>query len=79
MNARTARVEALFFLTEYVKDASVAVLHVYFPDPWPKARHHKRRLIQEPFMKQAARVLAPSTLTERVEGDARTALMAYQA
>jgi tRNA (guanine-N7-)-methyltransferase len=59
MNARTARVEALFFLTEYVKDASISVLHVYFPDPWPKARHHKRRLIQEPFMKQATRVLAP--------------------
>ena len=59
MNARTARVEALFFLTEYVKDASVFVLHVYFPDPWPKARHHKRRLIQEPFMKQVARVLVP--------------------
>jgi tRNA (guanine-N7-)-methyltransferase len=58
-NARTARVEALFFLTEHVKDASVSVLHVYFPDPWPKARHHKRRLVQEPFMKQAARVLAP--------------------
>src|SRR3954469_16393092 len=59
MNARTARVEALFFLTEFVKDASVSVLHVYFPDPWPKARHHKRRLIQEPFMKQAQRVLTP--------------------
>jgi tRNA (guanine-N7-)-methyltransferase len=59
-NARTARVEASFFLTEYVKDASISVLHVYFPDPWPKARHHKRRLIQEPFMKQATRVLAPS-------------------
>jgi tRNA (guanine-N7-)-methyltransferase len=57
MNARTARVEALFFLTEFVTDASVSVLHVYFPDPWPKARHHKRRLIQEPFMKQAERVL----------------------
>src|SRR5437764_14972263 len=41
MNARTARVEALFFLTEYVKDASVFVLHVSFPDPWHKARHHK--------------------------------------
>lgn len=58
-NARTARVEALFFLTEYVKDASISVLHVYFPDPWPKARHHKRRLIHDPFMKQSARVLAP--------------------
>jgi tRNA (guanine-N7-)-methyltransferase len=33
------------------------VLHVYFPDPWPKARHHKRRLVQEPFIREAERVL----------------------
>jgi tRNA (guanine-N7-)-methyltransferase len=35
------------------------VLHVYFPDPWPKKRHHKRRLVQEPFLRQAERILAP--------------------
>jgi tRNA (guanine-N7-)-methyltransferase len=58
-NARTVRAEALFFLREHVPDASIAVLHVYFPDPWPKKRHHKRRLVQEPFMRQAQRVLAP--------------------
>jgi tRNA (guanine-N7-)-methyltransferase len=51
------RAEALYFLAEFVTDASLSVLHVYFPDPWPKARHHKRRLVQEPFMKQAGRVL----------------------
>ncbi len=56
-NARTIRTEALFFLREFVADNSLSVLHVYFPDPWPKKRHHKRRLIQEPFMKQAERVL----------------------
>jgi tRNA (guanine-N7-)-methyltransferase len=58
-NARTVRAEALFFLREHVPDASIAVLHVYFPDPWPKKRHHKRRLVQAPFMQQAQRVLAP--------------------
>jgi tRNA (guanine-N7-)-methyltransferase len=58
-NARTARTEALFFLREYVPAGSVSVLHIYFPDPWPKARHHKRRLIQEPFLREAERVLAP--------------------
>ena len=57
-NARTVRAEANFFVTEFVQDASLSVLHIYFPDPWPKARHHKRRLIQEPFMRQAERVLA---------------------
>jgi len=59
LNARTVRAEALFFLREFVADASLSVLHVYFPDPWPKSRHHKRRLIQEPFMQQAHRVLSP--------------------
>src|SRR5215217_5581493 len=59
MNARTVRAEAMFFLREYVTAGSVSVLHVYFPDPWPKKRHHKRRLVQEPFLRQAERILAP--------------------
>jgi tRNA (guanine-N7-)-methyltransferase len=58
-NARTVRAEANYFLTEFVPPASIAVLHIYFPDPWPKARHHKRRLIQPPFMPLAARILKP--------------------
>jgi tRNA (guanine-N7-)-methyltransferase len=58
-NARTVRAEASFFLTEFVPAASVSVLHVYFPDPWPKARHHKRRLIQAPFIELAERILVP--------------------
>jgi tRNA (guanine-N7-)-methyltransferase len=59
LNARAVRAEANFFLTEFVPEASLSVLHIYFPDPWPKARHHKRRLIQEPFLRQVERVLAP--------------------
>src|SRR3954466_15088321 len=39
LNARTVRAEASFFLTEFVPDASLSALHIYFPDPWPKARH----------------------------------------
>ena len=35
------------------------MLHVYFPDPWPKARHHKRRLIQPSFVPVVARILKP--------------------
>ena len=57
-NARTVRAEALYFLSEFVRDESLSVIHVYFPDPWPKKRHHKRRLVQEPFVRQAERVLA---------------------
>src|SRR5688572_12702557 len=59
LNARTVRAEALFFLREFVEDASLSVVHVYFPDPWPKKRHHKRRLVQAPFLKQVERVLVP--------------------
>ena len=58
-NARMVRAEAGYFLAEFVADRSVSVLHVYFPDPWPKKRHHKRRLVQEPFLRQAERILAP--------------------
>jgi tRNA (guanine-N7-)-methyltransferase len=59
LNARTVRAEAGYFLAEFVPPASISVLHVYFPDPWPKARHHKRRLIQPKFMPLVERVLAP--------------------
>jgi tRNA (guanine-N7-)-methyltransferase len=58
-NARTVRAEASYFVNEFVADASLSVMHIYFPDPWPKKRHHKRRLIQPPFMQQILRVLAP--------------------
>ena len=58
-NARTVRAEANYFLTEFVPADSISVLHIYFPDPWPKARHHKRRLIQEKFVPVMHRVLAP--------------------
>jgi len=60
LNARTVRAEANFFLSEFVQDQSLSVLHVYFPDPWPKTRHHKRRLIQEPFLRQVERILVPN-------------------
>jgi tRNA (guanine-N7-)-methyltransferase len=56
-NARTVRAEAGFFLNEFVPAGSIDVLHIYFPDPWPKARHHKRRLIQPKFVPVIARVL----------------------
>jgi tRNA (guanine-N7-)-methyltransferase len=59
LNARCVRAEAHFFLREYVQDASLSVLHIYFPDPWPKARHNKRRLIQPSFMPTVMRVLKP--------------------
>jgi tRNA (guanine-N7-)-methyltransferase len=58
-NARTVRAEAGFFIAEHVAVDSVSVMHIYFPDPWPKKRHHKRRLIQPKFMPLLERVLKP--------------------
>ena len=65
-NARAVRAEANYFLSEFVPDASLSVMHIYFPDPWPKARHHKRRLIQEPFLRQVERVLIRGGLLQIV-------------
>lgn len=59
MNVRTVRAEATFFLAEFVPPQSISVLHIYFPDPWPKARHHKRRLIQPKFVPLMRRIMKP--------------------
>jgi tRNA (guanine-N7-)-methyltransferase len=40
-------------------DAALARIDILFPDPWPKARHHKRRLVQQDFVAELARVLKP--------------------
>ncbi len=58
-NARVIRTDAGFFLRDFVPDSSLAAIHIYFPDPWPKARHHKRRLIQPALMAQLERALIP--------------------
>ncbi len=58
-NLRILRAEAMVFLSEKVASASLAALHVYHPDPWPKRRHHKRRLLTPAFLAEAQRVLAP--------------------
>lgn len=59
LNARTVRAEAGFFLREFVPPESLSVIHIYFPDPWPKKRHHKRRLIQEPFLLLLEQAMKP--------------------
>ncbi len=49
-NVRITRADAVTFLTEHVPSRTFDCLHIYFPDPWPKKRHHKRRLLQEANM-----------------------------
>jgi tRNA (guanine-N7-)-methyltransferase len=44
-NVRIIRTDAASFLADFIPDDSVECFHIYFPDPWPKKRHHKRRLI----------------------------------
>ena len=42
-----------------IADASFDAVDLFFPDPWPKKRHHKRRLVQTPFVAEIARILKP--------------------
>ncbi|MFE9613305.1 tRNA (guanosine(46)-N7)-methyltransferase TrmB [Streptomyces sp. NPDC006012] len=61
-NIRVANGDAIILLREMLRPGSLAGLRVYFPDPWPKKRHHKRRLIQPEFLTLAASRLAPGAL-----------------
>ncbi len=58
-NVRMLRTDAGPFVKTCLAADSLWRVHVYFPDPWPKARHHRRRLIQPAFIEQVWRVLKP--------------------
>jgi len=58
-NVRVIRHDAVEVLTRMIPDGALAAIHLFFPDPWPKKRHHKRRLVQAQFAALAARKLAP--------------------
>jgi tRNA (guanine-N7-)-methyltransferase len=58
-NVRVAYSEARLFLRDCVPATSLQVVHVYFPDPWWKKRHHKRRVFTDEFAQQCQRVLRP--------------------
>ena len=58
-NLRGVRIESAYFLQYLLPPRSAAALHIYFPDPWPKKRHHKNRLISPGFPAFAANALAP--------------------
>lgn len=61
-NIRVGNGDAIILLREMLPPDSLSGLRVYFPDPWPKKRHHKRRLIQPEFLDLAATRLAPGAL-----------------
>jgi len=58
-NVRIVQHDAVEVLESMIAPASLAAIHVFFPDPWHKKRHHKRRLIQPPFVRLLASRLAP--------------------
>jgi tRNA (guanine-N7-)-methyltransferase len=58
-NIRLLRTDAANFLAEHISDQSVSCIHLYFPDPWPKKRHHKRRFVNQANIEHVYRILVP--------------------
>ncbi len=58
-NIRIIEHDAVEVLEKMIRPETVDGFHIFFPDPWPKKRHHKRRLIQHPFTDLLARKLVP--------------------
>jgi tRNA (guanine-N7-)-methyltransferase len=67
-NLRVEGLDGKEFVKRRLAPAALAAMHVYFPDPWPKKRHHKRRLFDAAFAAAAARALEPGGLL-RVASD----------
>ncbi|HEX7114372.1 MAG TPA: tRNA (guanosine(46)-N7)-methyltransferase TrmB [Steroidobacter sp.] len=61
-NLRIICHDAVEVLEHQIPPGSISVVHIFFPDPWPKKRHHKRRLIQPPFVELLARVMHESAV-----------------
>lgn len=58
-HARVLLGDCFHFFRDWMEDASVSVFHMYFPDPWPKKRHQKNRLMGPDFMAQVRRIAVP--------------------
>jgi tRNA (guanine-N7-)-methyltransferase len=58
-NVRLLRCDAARLLRQGLPAASLEAVYLFFPDPWPKTRHHKRRLVRPEFLADLARVLRP--------------------
>jgi tRNA (guanine-N7-)-methyltransferase len=56
-NVRIIRTDAAVLIADFIADGSVDCFHIYFPDPWPKRRHHKRRFINQTNLEQMLRCL----------------------
>ena len=58
-NLRLLRIEARYVLDYLLPERAFSVVHIYFPDPWPKDKHARHRLIQPDFLPRIRRILAP--------------------
>ena len=61
-NVRLVREDAMVVLQDWLRPECLDRINLFFPDPWPKKRHHKRRIVQPVFVELAARVLRPGGL-----------------
>jgi tRNA (guanine-N7-)-methyltransferase len=70
-SVRMIRADAADFVSRFIPDSSVACFHVYFPDPWPKTRHHKRRFLSDGNIPHLFRCLKPNGTIRFVTDDAK--------
>ncbi|HUF71697.1 MAG TPA: tRNA (guanosine(46)-N7)-methyltransferase TrmB [Gammaproteobacteria bacterium] len=61
-NVRIIAADAVEVIERMLPDRNFDAVNLFFPDPWPKKRHHKRRIIQPGFVNEVARILKPSGL-----------------
>jgi tRNA (guanine-N7-)-methyltransferase len=58
-NVRLINHDAFLVMRDMLPDASIAEVHIYFPDPWPRKRHQKRRIIRAEALAEMRRILVP--------------------
>jgi tRNA (guanine-N7-)-methyltransferase len=58
-NIKFIREDAIYLLTHFIADSSLDGIHLLFPDPWPKNRQHKRRIVQSEFVQMVCEKLKP--------------------
>jgi len=61
-NLRVMRADAISVLRDAIPPGSLSEIRLFFPDPWPKKKHHKRRILNQAFLQLAARALKPGGL-----------------